>query len=325
MKAIGCKEIGLPDTLVVEDLPSPNAGEGHIVVSVKAAGVNFPDALVIQGKYQHTQSLPFTPGKEIAGVVKEIGAGVTRFKVGDHVCAWLSHGAFAEEVAIKDDFAVARLPEHIAFVPAAAFALVYSTSMHLLADRAKIKPGETLLVLGASGGVGIAAVQLGKLLGARVIACASSQQKLDFCIAHGADAVINYETEDLREAINRLTDKRGVDVICDPVGGKYAEPAVRSMAWGGRYCVVGFAAGAIPKFPLNLMLLKGCTVLGCAFGTNARRHPEQFTANLTRMIDWMDKGELNPVVTACYPLERTPAALQDMLDRKVTGKVVITM
>jgi NADPH2:quinone reductase len=324
MKAIVCSRIGPPESLTVEDLPSPVPAAGEILVGVKAAGVNFPDALVIQGKYQHSQSLPFTPGKEVAGVVLGCGEGVTGYQPGDRVCAYLSHGAFASEITVKADYAVAHLPAGVDFVEAAAFPLVYSTSMHVLADRGQLQPGETLLVLGASGGVGIAAVQLGKLLGARVIACASSQEKLDFCRRHGADELINYEQEDLREAINRLTDKRGVDVVCDPVGGRYAEPAVRGMAWNGRYCVVGFAAGDIPKIPANLMLLKGCAVLGCAFGSFARRDSRPFSANLARMLAWMGEGRLKPVVTATYPLERTPAALRDMLDRKVTGKVVIT-
>lgn len=325
MKAIVCSEVGGTDTLRLTDLPSPKAKKDEIVVSVRAAGVNFPDVLMVQGKYQHVPPLPFIPGKEIAGVVKEVGEDVSHFKAGDRVCAYLRYGAFAEEVALKADYTVMKIPDALDFAPAAAFPLVYSTSMHLLNDRAKMQAGETLLVLGASGGVGIAAVQLGKLLGARVIACASSDEKTDFCRRHGADDVVNYSKENLREAINRLTAGKGVDVVCDPVGGDYTEPALRSMSWNGRYCVVGFAAGQIPKVPINLLLLKGCAMLGCAFGSNAQRDPTQFVHNLRQMNDWMADGKLVPVVTTSFPLEKTREALDDMTNRRVMGKVVIVM
>src|SRR5256886_9667803 len=253
VKAVLCKQYGPPETLVVEELPSPRAGPGEAVVSVKAASVNFPDVLIIQNKYQFKPPLPFSPGSELAGVVKEVGAGVSNVRPGDRVIAFTTYGAFAEEV--KTEAArLLPLPEKMDFVTGAAFLLTYATSDHALRDRGALKAGETLLVLGAAGGVGLAAIEIGSALGARVIACASSEDKLAVCREHGADATINYATEDLRERIKSLTEGRGVDVIYDSVGGAYTEPAFRSIAWRGRLLVVGFAAGEIPKLPLNLAL-----------------------------------------------------------------------
>jgi NADPH2:quinone reductase len=326
MKAIVCKQLGLPNTLALEDLPSPRAAAGQIIVGVKAVGANFADVLMVQGRHQLTPPPPFIPGMELAGVVKEVGPGVSDYKSGDRVCAYLRHGgAFAEEVAVTVDHAVAPLPDNVDMVAAAAFPLTYGTSFHALADRGRLKPGETVLVLGASGGVGLAAVQLAKIMGARVIACASSAEKLATCRRHGADEVINYETENLRDAVRHLTDDKGVDVVCDQVGGKYAEPALRSMAWNGRYCVVGFASGAIPQIPLNLVLLKGCSILGVAVGSNALRDPTDYRRHLLQMIDWIAAGTLIPVVTASYPLARTADALNDLMQRKVQGKVMIVV
>ena len=322
MRAVLCKNWGPPETLVVEDLPSPKPGNGQILVSVKASGVNFPDVLVIQNKYQFKPELPFSPGSEIAGIVKQVGEGVRGFKLGDRVMALIRSGGYAEEVVVDEAF-VALIPAGIDFTVAASFGLVYATAYHALKDRAAIKAGETLLVLGAAGGVGLAAVELGKLLGARVIACASSDDKLETCKRHGAQDAINYEREDLREALKRLTDGDGVDVAFDPVGGKYCEPAVRSMAWKGRYLVVGFAAGEIPKIPLNLALLKGCSIVGVFWGEFARRERDLNVANLKELAEWLSAGKIKPLVSATYPLERAADALNDLMNRKVRGKVVL--
>src|SRR5213075_2071561 len=265
MKAVLCKQYGPPESLTIEELPSPKPGAGEVVVSVKAASVNFPDVLIIQNKYQFKPPLPFSPGSEMAGLIKEVGEGVKGYKPGDRVIAFTTYGAFAEEVKVE----AARLvpmPEGMDFNSAAAFLLTYGTSDHALRDRGALKAGETLLVLGAAGGVGLAAIQIGKALGARVIACASSEEKLAVCRSHGADAGIDYVKEDLRERIKALTDGRGVDVVYDAVGGPYTEPAFRSLAWRGRLLVVGFAAGEIPKLPLNLALLKGASVVGVFWG-----------------------------------------------------------
>jgi len=324
MKAVVCKEFGPPDSLRVEELPSPRAGAGEAVISVKAASVNFPDVLIIQNKYQFKPPLPFSPGSELAGVVKEVGAGVAGFKPGDKVIAFTTYGAFAEEV--KTEAArLLPLPEGMDFVAGAAFLLTYATSDHALRDRGALRAGETLLVLGAAGGVGLAAIEIGKALGARVIACASSEDKLAVCREHGADATINYATEDLRERIKALTDGRGVDVVYDPVGGPYSEPAFRSLAWRGRLLVVGFAAGDIPKLPLNLMLLKGAAVVGVFWGDFARREPKQFADSVRQLGEWYRQGKLRPHVSQTFPLEKAADALNLMAARQVKGKVVLTI
>lgn len=261
MKAVVCKAWGLPDSLVVEQVAAPVAGAGQVLVEVRAAGVNFPDVLIIQGKYQFKPELPFTPGSELSGVVAALGEGVTNVKVGDRVIAFSAQGAFAQQIVVPAQ-AVMPMPPGMDFDTAAAITLTYGTSHHAVVDRAALKAGETMLVLGAAGGVGLAAIEIGKALGARVIAAASSDEKLAVCREHGADATINYATEDLREAIKAATDGKGPDVIYDPVGGVYAEPAFRSIGWRGRYLVVGFANGEIPKLPLNLTLLKGASLMG---------------------------------------------------------------
>jgi len=323
MKAVVCKEFGPPDSLRIEELPSPRAGPGEAVISVKAASVNFPDVLIIQNKYQFKPPLPFSPGSELAGVVKEVGAGVAGFKPGDKVIAFTTYGAFAEEV--KTEAArLLPLPEGMDFVAGAAFLLTYATSDHALRDRGALRAGETLLVLGAAGGVGLAAIEIGKALGARVIACASSEDKLAVCREHGADATINYATEDLRERIKALTDGRGVDVVYDPVGGPYSEPAFRSLAWRGRLLVVGFAAGDIPKLPLNLPLLKGASVVGVFWGDFARREPKQFADSVRQLGEWYRQGKLRPHVSQTFPLEKAADALKLMAARQVKGKVVLT-
>jgi NADPH2:quinone reductase len=323
MKAVVCKQFGPPDSLRVEDLPSPRAGPGEAVISVKAASLNFPDVLIIQNKYQFKPPLPFSPGSELAGVVKEVGAGVTAFKPGDKVIAFTTFGAFAEEV--KTEAArLLPLPEGMDFIAGAAFLLTYGTSDHALRDRGALRPGETLLVLGAAGGVGLAAIDIGKALGARVIACASSEDKLAVCREHGADATINYAGEDLRERIKALTDGRGVDVVYDAVGGPYSEPAFRSLAWRGRLLVVGFAAGDIPKLPLNLALLKGASLVGVFWGDFARREPKQFAESVRQLGQWYREGKLKPHVSQTFPLEQAVDALKLMASRQVKGKVVLT-
>jgi NADPH:quinone reductase len=324
MKAVLCKSFGPPESLVVEDVAPPIAGPGEVVVSVKAAGVNFPDVLIIQNKYQLKPALPFSPGSEIAGVVKAIGDGVTHLRPGDRVFAITGYGAFAEEVKTEAARAL-PIPDGMDFTTAAAFGLTYATSDHALRDRGALKAGETLLVLGAAGGVGLAAIEIGKALGARVIAAASTDDKLAVCRQHGADDTFNYATEDLRERIKALTNGRGPDVIYDPVGGAYTEPALRSIAWRGRLLVVGFAAGDIPKIPLNLTLLKGCSIVGVFWGDFARREPAHFAESIAQLARWFESGTIKPHVSATYPLERAADALTLMADRKVTGKVVVTV
>ena len=324
MKAILCKQFGPPDTLVFEEVPSPRPGPGEVVVSVKAASVNFPDVLIIQNKYQFKPPLPFSPGSELAGVVKELGEGVKAFRPGDQVIAFTTYGAFAEEV--KTEAArLLPLPEGMDFPSGAAFLLTYATSDHALRDRAALKAGETLLVLGAAGGVGLAAVEIGKALGAHVIACASTDDKLAVCRSHGADATINYATGDLRERIKALTDGRGVDVVYDAVGGAYTEPAFRSIAWRGRLLVVGFAAGEIPKLPLNLALLKGASVVGVFWGDFARREPKAFAESVRQLGTWYREGKLRPHVSQTLPLAQAAEALKLMAARKVKGKLVLTV
>ena len=324
MKAVVCKQYGPPESLVVEELPSPRPGRGEAVVSVRAASVNFPDVLIIQNKYQFKPPLPFSPGSELAGVVKELGEGASGVRPGDRVMAFTTYGAFAEEVKLE----AARLvpiPQGMEFTSAAAFLLTYGTSDHALRDRGALQAGETLLVLGAAGGVGLAAIEIGKALGARVIACASSEDKLAVCRSHGADATIDYAREDLRERVKALTDARGPDVVYDAVGGPYTEPAFRSIAWRGRLLVVGFAAGEIPKLPLNLALLKGASVVGVFWGDFARREPERFADSLRRLARWYGEGKLRPHVSQTFPLEKAAEALKLMAARQVKGKVVLTV
>ncbi|HKU46136.1 MAG TPA: NADPH:quinone oxidoreductase family protein [Burkholderiales bacterium] len=323
MKAVLCKQFGPPDSLVVEDVPSPKAEKGEVVIAVKAASLNFPDVLIIQNKYQFKPPLPFSPGSELAGVVKEVGAGVERWKPGDKVMAFTTYGAFAEEVRTEAN-RLLPLPSSMSFTEGAAFLLTYGTTDHALRDRGALKAGETLLVLGASGGVGLAAVEIGKALGARVIACASTDDKLAVCRSHGADATINYATEDFREKVKALTDAKGPDVIYDPVGGPYTEPAFRSIAWRGRHLVVGFAAGEIPKLPLNLALLKGAAVLGVFWGDFARREPKQFAASIAQLGKWFAEGKLKPHVSQTMPLDKAAEALKLMAARQVKGKLVLT-
>ncbi|UCH48444.1 MAG: NADPH:quinone oxidoreductase family protein [Betaproteobacteria bacterium] len=323
MRAVLCKELGLPEKLVVEEVPSLVPGKGQVVLSVKACGVNFPDTLIIQGKYQFKPELPFSPGGEVAGVVKEVGEGVTSVKPGDRVIASSTWGGFAEELVVEADRTI-PMPEAMDFVPASAFVLTYGTSYHALKDRAQLQAGETLLVLGASGGVGISAIQIGKMMGARVIAAASTAEKLQVCKDNGADELVNYAEEDLRARVKELTSKKGVDVIYDPVGGPYSELALRDMAWKGRFLVVGFAAGDIPKVPLNLTLLKGCSIVGVFWGAFTRREPENNRRNNEELLQFFVEGKVKPHIYATYPLEDAAQALNDVMHKRVSGKVVLT-
>jgi NADPH2:quinone reductase len=322
MRAVLCNAYGPPETLAVEDVPPLHAGAGEAIVAVKAASVNFPDVLIIQNKYQFKPPLPFSPGSEVAGVVKEVGAGVRNVVPGDRVMAFTTFGGFAEEAraAASRIFPIAPKMD---FATAAAFGLTYGTSDHALSDRGALAAGETLLVLGAAGGVGIAAIEIGKALGARVIACASSPEKLAVCRDHGADEAVNYAVDDLRERISALTDGRGVNVVYDPVGGPYSEPALRSLAWRGRLLVVGFAAGEIPKIPLNLTLLKGCSIVGVFWGDFGRREPERLAQRMRQLGKWYEAGKLRPHISATLPLERAAEALSLMAARRVIGKIVL--
>ncbi|MDB5747693.1 MAG: NADPH:quinone oxidoreductase [Massilia sp.] len=322
MKAIRCMDWGPPDSLVLQDLPGLVPGSGEVVVDVRAAGVNFPDVLTVQGKYQVRPPLPFTPGNEFAGVVRAVGDGVRAFAAGDRVIGFTRTGAFAEQALAPCD-ALMPMPPGMDFDTAASITLTYGTSHHAVVDRGALRAGETMLVLGAAGGVGLAAIEIGKAVGARVIAAASSDEKLDVCRAHGADVLINYSTEDLREALKAATGGKGPDVIYDPVGGPYSEPALRSIAWRGRLLVVGFAAGEIPKLPWNLMLLKGASVVGVFWGEFVRREPAANLAAMREMLGWMAEGKLKPLVSKRYALADTAQALNDMAERRVTGKVVI--
>ena len=323
MKAIRCTVWGPPDGLTFDTLPDLVPGAGEVVVDVRAAGVNFPDVLTVQGKYQVRPPLPFTPGNEFAGTVRAVGAGVAGFAPGDRVIGFTRTGAFAEQ-ALAPVSALLPMPDEMDFDIAAAITLTYGTAYHALADRAQLQAGETVLVLGASGGVGLAAIEVAKALGARVIAAASSDDKLAACAAGGADVLVNYERDDLREALRAATGGRGPDVIVDPVGGKYSEPALRSIAWRGRHLVVGFAAGAIPQLPWNLVLLKGASVIGVFWGDFTRKEPQSHLAAMARLTGWIADGTLKPLVSRRYALEATPRALEDMAARKVVGKVIVT-
>jgi NADPH2:quinone reductase len=322
MKAVLCSRFGGPDDLEIRDIPPPVAGVGEAVVAVRAAALNFFDTLLIAGKYQLKPPFPFSPASEFAGVVDSVGSGVTALAPGDRVVGSMGSGAARERVAVKVERLV-QLPDRLDFDRAAGLTVTYGTTVHALKDRAQLKPGETLAVLGAAGGTGLAAIELGKLMGARVIACASSADKLAFARRHGADETVNYREEDLKEALRRVTDGRGVDVIYDPVGGAYAEAAIRSIAWAGRFLVIGFAAGEIPKLPLNLVLLKGCDVRGVFWGQFTERYPEKHRANMAKLVQWCADGKLSAHVHAVYPLEKTADALKALADRKAMGKILL--
>lgn len=321
MKAMLCKELGHPSKMVLEDVPSPVPGKKEVVVTVKACSVNFPDTLIVQGLYQFKPDLPFSPGSDIAGVVKSVGEGVKHLKPGDEVFGIVAYGGFAEEILIPAN-SVFPKPPMMEDKIAASFMMAYGTSYHALKDRAALKAGETLLVLGASGGVGLAAVELGKQMGAKVIAAASTDEKLELCKQYGADETINYTKEDLKKRTKELTDGNGADVVYDPVGGDYTEAALRATAWNGRFLIVGFPAG-IAKIPMNLPLLKGCQIVGVFYGSWATRFPQDNMKNTLELIGLYSKEQLKPYIHATYTLENAAQALTDMMDRKVKGKVVV--
>ena len=322
MKAVQCVEHGPPENLVVRDVPLPEPGRGEVRLKVQAAGVNFPDTLIIQNLYQFKPPLPFTPGGEAAGVIDAVGEGVTGFKPGDRALVMTGTGCFAEQVIAK---AAQTIPIEgsMPFDIAAGFTMTYGTSHHALKQRARLQPGETVLVLGAAGGVGLTAVELAKVMGATVIAAASSDEKLALCSEYGADETINYTTTDLKDAVKTLTGGKGVDVIYDPVGDKLAEPAFRGVAWNGRYLVVGFAGGTIPSLPLNLPLIKGASIVGVFWGAFTQAEPAAHQANMRELLDWYAAGKLRPHVSRTFPLDEGPAAIRWMMDRKATGKVVL--
>lgn len=325
MRALLCKEHGLPDKLeLADDLDSPVAGPGQVVIDIKAAGLNFPDVLIIQGKYQFQPEMPFSPGGECAGVISAVGEGVDRYSVGDKVIAMTGHGCFREQIA-TDANGVMPMPDGLDFKQAAGVAMTYFTSYHALKQRADLKEGETLLVLGAAGGVGSTAVELGKLMGAKVIAAASSEEKLAMCRELGADETINYSETNLKDAIKELTGGKGVDVVYDPVGGDYAEPAIRGMAWNGRYLVIGFASGPIPEIPLNLALLKGCSIVGVFWGRFIGEEPAVHLQNIKDLWGLFAEGKLKPAINDVFPLEDYEQAYDVMTGRRARGKVILTM
>ncbi|MEE4814847.1 NADPH:quinone oxidoreductase family protein [Pseudomonas alliivorans] len=324
MKALLCKAFGPASTLVLEDIPAPDIKKNEILLDVRAAGVNFPDTLIIEGKYQFKPPFPFSPGGEAAGVISAVGEKVTHLKPGDRVMALTGWGSFAEQVAVPN-YNVLPIPKRMDFTIAAAFSMTYGTSMHALKQRANLQPGETLLVLGASGGVGLAAVEIGKALGAHVIAAASSAEKLDVAKNAGADELINYTDTNLKDEIKRLTNGNGVDVIYDPVGGDLFDQAIRAIAWNGRLLVVGFASGRIPELPVNLALLKGASVVGVFWGSFAQRQPQDNAANFKQLFAWFEEGKLKPLVSQVYPLERAGEAIDALGERRAVGKVVVSI
>lgn len=323
MKAVLCKAYGEPSDLVVEQIPSLSPAEGQVRIGVRACGVNFPDTLMIKGQYQAKPPFPFSPGLEVAGEVLEVGAGVKHFKPGDRVIGICGYGGFAEEVLVPAAMTL-PMPDTMDFVAAGGFPVTYSTSHVALAHRAQLQPGETLLVLGAAGGVGLTAVELGKLMGAQVIAAASTPEKLKVAQQYGADFVIDYTQEDLRDKLKEYTGGKGVNVVYDPVGGALMEPALRSMAWEGRFLVIGFASGTIPQLPANLPLLKNCAVMGVFWGAYALNKPQVMRDSLAALLRWYTEGKLKPHVSRTYPLEQAADALYAMLNRQSTGKLILT-
>ena len=324
MKAIICNQFGQPSFLQYQEVASPSPKEDEILIAVKACSVNFPDTLIIQGKYQFRPPFPFSPGSDVAGIVLEVGKEGSPFKVGDAVVGFVPFGGFAEQVLIKASDCFPK-PTGMTMVNAAAFLLAYGTSYHALKDRANLLKDETVLVLGASGGVGLTAVELAKRMGAKVIAAASSREKLALCQQFGADEVIHYQEENLKDRIKELTNGKGVDVIFDPVGGSFSEAALRAIAWKGRHLIVGFANGEIPKIPVNLTLLKGASIVGVFWGAFAQKEPQKSLANIHQLLTWFSEGKINPHIDKTYSLQDAPKALGDMMDRKVKGKIVIDM
>jgi NADPH2:quinone reductase len=322
MKALICSQYGPPENLSVQDLPDPQPAAGEVLVRVRAAGVNFPDALIVQNLYQFKPTPPFSPGGEAAGEVLAVGAGVSRFKAGDKVIALTIWGGFAEQIVAKQEQLI-PMPPGLSFEVAGSLLVTYGTCIHALRDRAGLQPGQTVLVLGAAGGIGIATIELAKALGARVIAAASSAEKLATCRAKGADEVINYREQNLREEIKRITAGKGVDVVLDPVGGDYAEQALRSMAWRGRYLVVGFTDGQIPRLPLNLVLLKGCAIVGVFWGDFIAREPQAAQTDLQDLVAMLGQGLIKPLISGRYSLQDAPKAILELSQRRAQGKLIV--
>ena len=324
MKALVCSEFGSTEDLELKERDNLEPGPGEVLIDVKAAGVNFPDILTIQGKYQFKPSLPFIPGTEVSGVIKKLGEGVTTRKVGDEVVGMVQIGGFATQV-VTSEFSTFSKGENMSFEQAAGFAMTYGTSYYALKQRAKIQPGETLLVLGAAGGVGIASIQIAKAMGARVIAAASSEDKLDFACEAGADLRINYSNENLKEKVKELTKGKGADVVYDPVGGDFSEQAFRAIAWDGRFLVIGFASGPIPKMPLNLALLKGASMVGVFWGAWMTREPIESQKNFKELIGMTDTGKFTPLVTEVFALDDHGSAFGSIAERRAKGKVILSM
>jgi NADPH2:quinone reductase len=322
VKAVLCQKFGPPSDLVLADIADPQPAPGEVVAKVMAAGLNFFDTLLVAGKYQTKPAFPFSPAGEFSGIVETVGSGVSEFASGDRVFGYTNFNAAREKTAVPAQHIV-KMPPELDFERAAALTVTYGTTYYALKHRANLQPNESLVVLGASGGVGLAAIELGSIMGARVIACASSEEKLSFARAHGADELLDYKKEDLREGLRRLGGTRGVDVVFDPVGGRYSEPALRSLAWGGRHLVVGFAAGEIPKIPLNLVLLKACAVLGVFWGAWVRQENAEYKRALERLARWCADGKLSCHIQKIYPLSQTAEALNALAGRRVMGKLVL--
>lgn len=322
MKAVLATQFCGPDDLVLSDIPDPVAGPGEAVIAIKSAALNFFDLLMIQGKYQVKPPFPFSPAAEIAGVIESVGAGVTDVKVGDRVAASVGHNGAREKVAVPAS-SIVKIPDALSFDRAAGVIVIYGTAYHALADRADPKPGETLAVFGAAGGTGLAACELGKALGLKVIACASSDEKLEFAKKHGADMTINYAKDNLRDKLKEIGGEKGIDIVFDPVGGDFAEVGVRSLAWKGRFLVIGFANGQIPKIPLNLALLKGCDIRGVFWGAYMKRDPKHGRAALEKLMQWAAEGKISSHVDRTFPLAQTTEALKVLAERKAMGKVIL--
>lgn len=322
MRAILCQKFGTPDDLVLADIADPVPGPGEVVATVAAVGLNFFDTLIVAGKYQTKPPFPFSPGGEFAGTVATVGSNVAGFAPGDRIMGYTNFNAARERTTVAAD-KIVKTPAGLDFDRAAALTITYGTAYHALKHRADLRAGESLAVLGASGGVGLAAIEVGREIGAHVIACASSDDKLNFARAHGAHAAINYETEDLRAALKRAGGEHGIDVVFDPVGGRLSEAALRSLAWEGRHLVVGFAAGEIPKIALNLILLKGCAVLGVFWGAWVRHETAQYKAAIEELARWCAQGKLSCHIQSAYPLAKTPEAINALADRKVMGKLIV--
>ena len=323
MKALICNEFGSTKNLTLEEVKSPEPGAGQVLIDVHAAGINFPDVLTVQGKYQFKPSLPFTPGIEVSGVIKKVGKDVKMRKVGDEVISTLQTGAFASEVVTSENSTF--LKGNMSFEQAAGFALTYGTSYYALKQRARLVAGETVLVLGAAGGVGVATIQLAKAMGANVIAAASNDTKLDFAEEAGADLRINYTNENLKERVKELTNGQGADVVYDPVGGDFSEQAFRAIAWNGRFLVIGFASGPIAKMPLNLALLKGASLVGVFWGSWSAREPNESQNNFSELIKMVDDKKFIPLVTEIFKLEDHASAFACIEERRAKGKVILSM